>query len=239
MKVTAIIPAAGAGKRFSMKKGQKKPFFILKNKPILIYTLEALENSLLIDDIVVVVHKNDIEKWQKAIKKHKLKKIRAVIAGAETRSGSVKKGLNFLKPGKRKDIVFIHDGVRPFISKKIISDTIRAALKFGAAVFGMPVTSTIKFVSSRLDVENTPKRSRLYTIQTPQAFKRDIILKAYQIQPRRLDLVTDDSMLVERMGCRVKVVKGSYRNIKITTPEDIALARKLLEGVGFENRHRL
>lgn len=225
-KVTAIVPAAGAGSRFSKKKGQRKPFFIVKNKPILIHTLTALANSNRINNIVVVVHKDDITKCRGAIKKFGVNKVLDVIPGGATRFESVKRGLS--RVPRDSGMILIHDGVRPLIDKRMISAAIKGCARFGASVCGVPVVSTVKSVRKDLIVKNTPDRSRLYIAQTPQVFNKDTISRAYNLKIRNSSRITDDSMLVERLGCRIKMVSGSYKNIKVTTPEDLVLMERLM-----------
>jgi 2-C-methyl-D-erythritol 4-phosphate cytidylyltransferase len=226
MKVTAIVPAAGAGVRFVKKKGRRKPFFIVKDKPILVHTLTALASSKRIKGIVVVVHKDDVKKCSLLIKRFNLKKIYKVIPGGKTRFESVKKGLSCV-PGD-SDIIFIHDGVRPLIDKKMISDSIKMCARFDAVACGVPVISTVKSVRSDLTIKATPDRRSLYMIQTPQVFKKDTISKAYRQAVRDGSRITDDAMLVERLGRKIKIVNGSYRNIKVTTPQDLSLAEVLM-----------
>lgn len=230
MRTTAVVPAAGAGLRFIKKKGQRKPFFLLGGKPILIHTLLALEASSHIDDIIVVAHKDDILRCRAAAQKFKIKKVRKIIAGGRTRFESVRNGLRAMDKNTR--IVFIHDGVRPLINEEIISNSVKACLKHGAAVCGVPAISTIKNVGKGMVISQTPERSSLYIAQTPQVFKRAIIEKAYKNHvppPGWAKKITDDSMLVERLKCKVKIVKGSYNNIKVTTPQDLILAKELLK----------
>lgn len=211
--------------RIAKKRGQRKPLLIVMGKPLLIHTLLALEASGHIDEIIVAVHKNDIRKWNTAIKKFKLKRIKGVIAGGKTRFESVKRSLSFLNDGS--GVIVIHDGVRPFVNKKMISDSIEACKVSGAAIVGVPAISTVKSVDRALWVKGTPDRRRLYVTQTPQVFKREVILKAYNT--RYTPDVTDDSMLVERLGYKIKMVLGSYENIKVTTPEDLILVEAILK----------
>ncbi|MBL7068402.1 MAG: 2-C-methyl-D-erythritol 4-phosphate cytidylyltransferase [Candidatus Omnitrophica bacterium] len=234
MRVTAIVPAAGAGSRIAIKKGRRKPFLIVNDKPILIHTLIALERSGVIDDIIVVVHRDDVARCITALRRYGLRKITRVIAGGKTRFESVRKGLFSVKGNP--DAVIVHDGVRPIIDKDIISKSIKACRRFGAAVCGVPATSTHKLVRNDLTVKATADRRRLYSIQTPQVFKKDIILKAYKRYARckQSDGITDDSVLVEKLGYKVKVVPGSYENIKITTPQDLILAKMLLKRDRFK-----
>jgi len=238
MRVTAIVPAAGAGSRIAEKKGIRKPFLILNSKPILIHTLVALERSSAIDDIIAAVHKDDVARCESALRRYGLKKIVRVIAGGKTRFESVRNALFSVESDS--GIIIVHDGVRPIIDRAIITRCVKACGRFGAAVCGVPAKSTHKIVWSNLTVAATLDRRRLYDIQTPQVFKRDIILKAYKRYAgrKRSDGITDDSMLVERLGYKVKVVPGSYENIKITTPQDLILTKILLKE-RYENRHRL
>lgn len=227
LRVSAVVPAAGAGLRFGRKEGRRKLFFVVNRKPILIHTLLALEASGLIDDIIVVVRRGDIGRWRKAIKGFGLKRIKQITAGGRTRAESVKNGLSFVP--KESKIVLIHDGVRPVIDKKIIARSINASRRFGAAVCGVPVVPTIKSANKDGTVKSTPDRSSLYSIQTPQVFKKDVILRAYKNALKHPSRITDDSMLVERLGYKVKIISGSHKNIKITTPEDLILAEELLK----------
>ncbi len=226
MKVTAIIPAAGAGSRIARKKGVRKPFLVVCDKPVLAHTLLAIESSECVNDIIIMVHREDLPRCRHLLKKYGLKKVRSIVPGGKTRSESVKKGLAFLPPDCAA--VLIHDGARPFVDKKIIRNAVNACKRSGAAVAGVPVTSTLKFVDRRLMIRSTPDRKRLYIAQTPQVFKTGIIKAAYN-GPKYDPAVTDDSILVERLGHKVKIVLGSYRNIKITTPADLILADVLLK----------
>jgi 2-C-methyl-D-erythritol 4-phosphate cytidylyltransferase len=220
MRVTAIIPAAGKGVRF--KSSIAKPLVNLNKKPILIHTLNIFSNHDLIDDIVVVFNRKDIDLVKKEIDKFKIKKIRKIIPGGSTRRQSVENGLQQIDTDT--DLVLIHDGVRPFIDDWIIYATINAAKRFGAAIAAVPIKPTIKKVdSSSLKVKCTLEREMLWEAQTPQVFKKDIILEAYK--RFRDKNAIDDACLVERLGQFVKIIKGSYKNIKITTPEDLEFAR--------------
>ena len=230
MRVTAIVPAAGSGIRMSMKKGRKKPFLIVRGKPLLAYALSTLEGSRAIDDIIVAVGRSDVPRCRAIVKKYGLKKVRKVVPGGRTRFDSVKKALSSLP--KSSGVVVIHDGARPLVSRETIEDTVKACRRFDASVCGVPATSTLKFVKKDMTVNMTPDRRELFIIQTPQAFKRELIMKAYgaRRKPRDRTYITDDSMLVEMLGYKVKVVRGSYKNIKITTRQDLVLAERLLKG---------
>jgi len=224
MKITAVVPAAGAGARFSKSAG-RKAFFPIKGRPLLLHTLLALESSGRIDNIIVVVRRDSVKRWERLISASKLRRVSAVIPGGRTRYDSVKKGLSMV--GEASGVVIIHDGARPIIDDKIINDSIKACLRYGAAVCCVPLVSTVKEARGGLTVRRTPDRRTLYAAQTPQVFKKDIIIDAYA-RSRSARGVTDDSMLVERAGYKVRIVPGSYKNIKVTTPQDMLVAEALL-----------
>lgn len=227
MKTVAVVPAAGFGVRF--KKKTPKPLVLLDSYPILIHTLKILSVNRLIDSIILVINRNYLDRYRKIVKQYKLKKVRYIIAGGATRTQSVKNGLKVLD--KDADLVLIHDGVRPFIDSKIISDSIKTAKRYGAAIVAVPVKSTIKKISPpNLLVKGTLNRNILWEVQTPQVFKKDLIIKAYQ-KAKNLKAY-DDASLVEKMGKKVKVVFGSYKNIKITTPEDYLFAKAIIKNKG-------
>jgi len=218
MKTVAIITAAGHGKRM----GRPKQFIEIGGKPMLEWTLAAFEKAKTIDEIILVVNKEDIPKG----KKFKFSKLKKVVAGGEERQVSVANGLEALPADA--EIIAVHDGARPFISAEIIESTVNEAKRSGAAVVGVPIKDTVKKATSdERRVTETIDRSELWAAQTPQVFRKDIILKAYQNSEK----VTDDSMLVEKTGQPVTMVMGSYQNIKVTTPEDLEIALKFLKGV--------
>jgi len=227
MKVAAIVAAAGKGER--LKSKVHKPFVALGKEPILLHALRVLDSSNLIGEIIVVAHQVDIMKARLLLKKAKLKKFKDVVAGGKRRMDSVKNGLAAIS--EDADYVIIHDGCRPFIDNKMISSVLDAAEIFGAAIVGVPVKPTIKEVEKGNFVAATLKREALVDVQTPQAFRKDILLRAYDrafAEGVAGADATDDAALVERLGIKVKVVDGSYRNIKITTPEDLRYAKMLM-----------
>ncbi|HOX53929.1 MAG: 2-C-methyl-D-erythritol 4-phosphate cytidylyltransferase [Candidatus Omnitrophica bacterium] len=224
MKIVAVVPAAGKGVR--LKQRVPKPLVLLDNYSILVHTLRALSRSGLIENIVLVVDKNYLNRFKAQVKRFNLKKIKKIVAGGQHRFDSVRNGI--LSADSDADLILIHDGVRPFISQKIIKDSICAAKKIGASVVAVPVKSTIKEINpSSLLVKRTLDRNVLWEIQTPQVFKKDIILKAYKSNKYRLAF--DDTSLIEKIGKNVRIVPGSYENIKITTPEDLLFAKALLK----------
>lgn len=220
VKVVAIVASAGRGRRLNRKIA--KPLVVLDGKPILIHTLKNLSKSGLIQEIVVVVNRSYLAAFKKKIKQFGLSKVKNIVAGGATRGKSVFNGLKAMN--RDCDLVLIHDAVRPFIKEEFIKELINQARKFGAAILAVPAKATIKRIEpKRLEVVATLNRSFLWEVQTPQVFKKDLILSAYK-KLRSLSF-TDDAALVERLGHRVKVVKGGYENIKITTPGDLELAK--------------
>jgi len=219
IKASVIIPAAGLGSRMKGFSG-KKPFILLDGQPILSYAFDVFKKVSAVKEIILVVNKKDLNLAKRHFPGVK------IVAGGARRKDSVYNGLKAL--GKGCDIVLIHDGVRPFVTKEIILNSIKAAKRFGAAVVAVPVIPTIKRVDEKGFVVSTLNREFLWDIQTPQAFKRDIIVKAYR--NCRGNNITDDAMLVENAGYKVKIVMGSYDNIKITTPKDLKIAEAILCG---------
>jgi len=224
MKIEAIVVAAGRGKRLRFKIS--KPFIEIKKRPILYYTLRVMEKYPLIKNIILVTKKTDIKKALKLIRNGNLKKIKKIIGGGRTRRLSVEEGLKFIDSDT--DLVLIHDAVRPFIYKEMLQKIILTAERFGAAVLGVPLKSTIKSVKKNLFVKETLNRSKIWEIQTPQVFKRDLLFNAYK--KFKGDFL-DDSQVVEKLGVKVKVIRGDYFNIKITTPEDLVFARAILSKI--------
>ena len=228
-QVTAIILAAGEGQRFKAKIS--KPLVKINSRPMVIYSLRAFSKHPWVKDIIVVANKINRGRIIKQIRQYGIGKVKGVVIGGRRRQDSAMNGLQAID--SRTNLVLIHDAVRPFIDRGIISSLIKKAQNGGAAIVGVPVKATIKEVVSRQSsvVSKTLDRSRLWEIQTPQAFKKDLILKAYQ-KFGNLD-VTDDAMLAEKLGARVSVVSGSYNNIKVTTPEDLAVAEAIAKKIGY------
>ena len=220
MRVVCIVPAAGLGTR--LKTGGDKPFVTLGKKPILAHTLGALQKIPFIDRIIVSVSSRNIKKAQKLLKRYKFEKKCLIVKGGKRRTHSVQ---NALSKAGEADFVLIHDGARPFITERVVKKVFSAAKKYGAAICAMPVKQTIKQSTDNFFIESTPNRAFLQTAQTPQGFKKDLIVKAYKRFGKMI--ATDDASLVEKLKIKVKIVKGSSRNIKITTPEDLALAKVL------------
>ncbi len=219
LSVGAVIVAAGSGTRM---KGLDKIFMELAGRSTLEWTVSAFESSDSVSDIVIVLPQQKIEKGIKLAKANGWKKVRAICAGGERRQDSVSNGLARLQ---HCDYVMVHDGARPCVSQRIISEGLETAMKHGAAIPGTRVTDTIKKVDGSGFINGTVNREELIAVQTPQIFKWSIIAEAY----RRMDgSVTDDASLVEATGNRVKIFEGSTENIKITTRDDVQRALQLL-----------
>lgn len=222
MKNVAIVLAAGQGKRMQSKV--QKQFLLIKEKPVLYYTLNAFENSPVITDIILVTGKDEIEYCQKEIvDKYGFKKVCKIVAGGKERYHSVHHGLQAVEEA---DYAFIHDGARPFVDNDMIERAYEAVKEHKACVIGMPVKDTIKIADKNGFASQTPDRKKVWQVQTPQTFEFQLIKDAYsRLLEEEPEGITDDAMVVETMtDCKVKLVEGSYRNIKITTPEDLEIA---------------
>lgn len=231
--VSAIIVAGGKGKR--MGQGINKQYIKLNQKEILAITIEAFNKCDFVDEIIIVVGEDEINYCsENIISKYKLCKVKKVIAGGIERQDSVYNGL--VNCDKNTDIVLIHDGARPFITDKIIVNCIQSARHNNACTAAVPVKDTIKIVDRDESVQNTLKRDELYAIQTPQAFKYELILEAHKRIKEKGVIVTDDTMLIEAMNRKVSIVEGSYYNIKITTPEDLVFGRAIQEELEALNK---
>lgn len=228
-KYAAIVLSAGRGKR--MNSTVPKQYLKLEGKPVLYYSLLAFERSM-VSEVIVVTGEEDITYCKKEIiEKYGLQKVKAVVAGGKERYHSVFCGLKALQDRSSKaEFVMIHDGARPFVDQDIITRCAQAAEECQACVAAVPAKDTVKIADDNQFALQTPKRSRVWMIQTPQVFARKMIYHAYQEimeQESRGELldITDDAMVVETVTeYKVKMVEGSYENIKITTPEDLKIA---------------
>jgi 2-C-methyl-D-erythritol 4-phosphate cytidylyltransferase len=226
MKTSVIIVAAGSGKRMNSKIA--KQFIELKGRPILSYTIESFAKSEYISEIIIVTGKDDISFVETEIAEpYGKSKVKAVVQGGSERQYSVQNGLNAVSDDI--DIIMVHDGVRPFIDNTCIKNLIDCADKFGGCVLGVPVKDTIKICDGENTITATPERKTLWAAQTPQCFKAEIIKNAYKSAFDDGFLGTDDASLAERIGIKLKMVEGSYDNIKITTPEDIFVGERILQ----------
>ena len=230
MYVTAIVLAAGKGERFSGKT--PKPLARIDDHPLIFYCLKTISQHPLVGDIILVVNARTQDRVAAIIKQYRIRKISHLVIGGRRRQDSVYNGLKAIN--EYADLVFIHDGARPFIDKETITAAVKEAAASGAAIAGVPVKATIKQVIGHRSqvigsviVKKTLDRDNLWEVQTPQVFRRDLIMQAYRKFGKRE--VTDDAALVERLGVKVRVVMGSYFNIKITTPEDLVLAEAIIK----------
>ena len=219
-----VIVAAGTGSRMNM--GINKQFIKLEGKEIIAYTIEKFYNNSNIEDIVVVVKEDESEFFKKEIlDKYNFKNVKIAYGGKE-RQDSVYNVLKLLD--EKCDVVLIHDGARPFVSDKIIDKSIEEAKEHKAIVVGVPVKDTIKVIDNDKNIVDTPNRSVLWAVQTPQTFDYNILIDAYKDAFKNKFYGTDDAMLVERIGYKVKMLEGSYNNIKITTQEDLNVGSQIL-----------
>jgi 2-C-methyl-D-erythritol 4-phosphate cytidylyltransferase len=225
-KVVAIIPAAGSGMRLGSKTA--KPYLRLCGKPLLSYCLRIFEKSPLIHRIIVVAEQTQLPRARRILRTLRITKADSVIAGGATRSESVWNALQSIEPDT--DFVLIHDGARPFVTALLVAQCVSAAERYGAAVCAVRCAAAIKSVNKNLEVVSTLDRDRLWQVQTPQVFSYALIMKAYRRFFSKTRVFFDDASLVERLPHTVKIVPGAYANIKITTAEDMRIARALLKG---------
>lgn len=226
MKVTAVIVAGGSGSR--MRAGQNKVFLSICGKEMIYYTLSAFEKNTKTDEIVLVVSKNDIERARKIVKTYNFHKVITVTEGGATRQESVMNGLKKAKG----DIVLIHDGARAMISDDEINASVDDCLKYGASAVGVKCKDTMKIVDDKGFICETVDREFTYSIQTPQTFYLNEILDLHKKAHDEGFCATDDCMIAERYGLNIKITNGSYDNIKLTTPEDMAIAEQILKRRG-------
>jgi len=223
MKVGAIIAAAGFGRR--MKTDRPKQLLVLQGTPILVHTIRKFDDSNVIDYIIVTAPRESVDEVRNLVNASGFKKSVTVIEGGERRQDSVAIGLQQLQPGT--DIVAVHDGVRPFVGVDDIENVVRQAETSGAAILAVPIVDTVKH-AKREFVELTLTREHLVLAQTPQVFRTEILKQAFERAQKDEYYGTDESSLVERMGLPVAIVRGSERNIKITRPGDLTLAKAFL-----------
>lgn len=228
---SAVVLAAGSGKR--MNSDTKKQYMLIYDKPVVYYSLKTFQESF-VDEIILVVSPGDVPYCQKEIvEKYGFTKVSHIVEGGRERYHSVAAGLEKVTAG---GYVFIHDGARPLVTEEILERAYACVELSGACVVGMPVKDTIKIADSDKNIADTPNRNLVWMVQTPQVFDSSLIKEAYQNlilnEEHLLEQgvsITDDAMVVERLsGQKVKLVEGSYENIKITTPEDILLAECFL-----------
>ena len=223
--ISAIILAGGKGKR--MGSAISKQFIDIKGKPIIYYTLKKFSENKKIDNIIVVLPEDEVKYFKENILKKYELRINKIVIGGKERQDSVYNGLKSLK-NSSTDIVLIHDGARPFISERIINEGIKFAEIYGAAAPGVMPKDTIKVKNEKNFSVDTPNRANLVSIQTPQVFKFDEILECHEKIRYNGEKVTDDTMVVEKYGYSVYLYDGEYTNIKVTTPEDLILAERII-----------
>lgn len=231
---TAIILAAGSGSR--MKSDVKKQYLLLQEKPLIYYALNSFQSSDIIDDIIIVVSAEDMEYMRTQIViPYGFDKVKTIVAGGKERYVSVANGLNAIHPDT-EGICFIHDGARPFVTHEIIQRAYDSAFIEKACVVGMPVKDTIKISNETGFAVQTPRRSDVWMIQTPQVFETNLIRNCYKTlmenEKKTLESgiqITDDACVIELFSdIKVKLIEGSYQNIKITTPEDLQIAEAFI-----------
>jgi 2-C-methyl-D-erythritol 4-phosphate cytidylyltransferase len=231
MYVTAIIVAAGVGSR--MGGPVNKHLLPIGGRPVLAYTLEAFETCPMVKDIVLVAGQDRLAAYHSLVEQQGFSKVRAIVAGGETRQESAMRGLAAVT---NADIVVMHDGARPLVSQRVIVESIQAAVEHGAAVVAVPVKDTIKTGTENGFVAETLPRQQLWQVQTPQTFRTEILRLAQQSAQGFIG--TDDAVLVERLSLPVKIVLGDYSNIKITTADDLIVAECLLHQTEEARRGR-
>lgn len=222
----AIIVAGGSGQR--MSPDRPKQYLSLAGIPILARTLITFDRTPSVGSIIVVVPHGDTDYVTgRIVNRYHIDKVRHIQTGGDKRQDSVRNGLMMI--GEGEDIVLIHDGVRPLVTQGLIERSIQEAARSGAVIPVVPPSDTVKVIDETGCIKSTPDRNRLRLVQTPQAFRREIILDAYERAYQEGFYGTDDASLVERMGVPVTVIPGSPYNIKITTPEDLILGEFFLE----------
>lgn len=222
-KITAIVLAGGSGKR--MESDCKKQYMLLAEKPLLYYALRTFQESP-VDEIILVTNEEEYCRFE-ILEKYHLNKVSKIVPGGAERYHSVYQGL---MAAKGCDYVLIHDGARPFITDEMIRESIENVKKYKACAIGVPVKDTIKIVDEERFAKKTPLREYLWQMQTPQTFSYSLIAEAYKkVFKEQPEGITDDAMVIEYGGlAKVKMLMGSYRNIKITTPEDMIIAEAFL-----------
>ncbi|TDQ34685.1 2-C-methyl-D-erythritol 4-phosphate cytidylyltransferase [Aureibacillus halotolerans] len=225
MKYTVVIPAAGYGKR--MKTKQSKQFLLLRRKPLIVWTLECFMADPNCEELIVVINRDHEQDMKQLLAQYELQSRVRLVHGGKERQHSVALGLKAVH--SEATMVLVHDGARPFVTHAMISELTAKASKVGGAVPAVPLKDTVKRVTGDV-IQETLDRSQLWAIQTPQAFLKPVIEEAHRYAEEAGFLGTDEASLVEKIGKSVSIVAGSYRNIKITTPEDLVLAEAFIEG---------
>jgi 2-C-methyl-D-erythritol 4-phosphate cytidylyltransferase len=225
MPVSVIIPAAGFGERMGATIG--KQFLLLAGKPILVHTLERFQACAMVDEIIVSTQRSSFSLIEEIKKTYVLTKLKEPVEGGQRRQDSISNALRVVDP--RSEIVVVHDAVRPFVHLKEITQSIETATYYGASIVAVRAKDTMKLAATDGRVEKTLNRSSLWSAQTPQTFKKQLLFDAYAHAEKFNITATDDSFLIEQLGVSPIIVEGSYENIKITTPDDLLLAELLVK----------
>ena len=225
---TAVFPAAGASTRMNNFGGTNKNLLKLAGEMVLLRSVKTFSKVERVNFLIVVVGAKEVETVENLLRTQKDLKPWVVTVGGSERQFSIANGLKLVP--EDADTVLVHDAARPLVTEKTVNAVIDAAEQFGGAIAAVPAKDTIKLVGADGFVRFTPPRRELAAVQTPQGFKREIIMRAYAKAEEDGFLGTDDSSLVERLGIRIKVVESEYSNLKITTPEDIWVAETFLRG---------
>ncbi len=223
MSCGIVLAAAGQGKRMGV--GMNKQFIPLNNKPILMHTLEKFYSKSWIDEIVIVAHPDEMEQMKQMIQALNMKRRIEIVPGGNERQESIYNGLSYI----HSEFIMVHDGARPFIDSTMLDRLYESLQHLDAVVVGVPVKDTIKVIDNMNQIRHTPDRKSLWAVQTPQAFRLSVLKEAYQKAKENNFFGTDDASLVERLGIHVTIIEGSYRNIKITTPDDLILAQAIID----------
>lgn len=221
---SGIIVAAGRGER--MGPDVDKAFLSLGSKPVLVYSLIAFEKCTDIEEVILVVRKERLEPARCAVQMFGCTKVRKIVAGGTHRQTSVLNGLAEISD--EADLVAVHDGARPCVTSALITETLRSARQYGSGVAAVKITDTVKEVEKGVIISRTIDRTKLWRVQTPQAFKRELLEKAFAVVRKKKLTVTDEASAVELIHRSVRLVPASSSNIKITTPDDLVLAAALM-----------
>jgi 2-C-methyl-D-erythritol 4-phosphate cytidylyltransferase len=225
LKVVAVVPAGGTGKR--MGADVPKQFLLLGGVPMMLHSLRALDRAPSVTGVILVMPKDELDRaLTEVVERYGLKKVLKVVPGGATRQESVYRGLQEVEADV--EIVVVHDAVRPFVTEDLIERSVEAARKDGGAIVAVPMKDTPKQVGPDRLIRQTLNRADLWLAQTPQTFRRELLLEAYEKAEIEQVQATDDAALVERLGHTVGIVEGSWENMKITTPDDLVIAEAML-----------
>jgi 2-C-methyl-D-erythritol 4-phosphate cytidylyltransferase len=226
-RVVAVIPAAGTGRR--MEAAIPKQFLMLGDAPLLLHSLQVFERATSISQVVLVVPKDERERTRsEIIERYGIQKVVKIVAGGATRQESVYHGLQETDP--EAEVVVVHDAVRPFVTEDLIERSIEAAQKSGGAIVAVPMKETVKQVGPDGHILHTVDRAQLWLAQTPQNFRRALLMEGYRKAEYDGFHATDEAAVMERLGQKIAIVPGRWDNIKITTPEDFQMAEAILAG---------